>query len=223
MKRKNQDRRIAGTIIAVWVIALLFGVLIYKGKGLGLDYTILDLFKGWLTPARTSVMKAITFTGDAKFYIGLMLLLVFVLFPKKEIRSWILLAAALLIAFGLNEGLKAIFQRIRPEGIALIKQGGYSFPSGHSMVAASFYPVAAWLIERKHKSLGIVSTLLFIYAFIPGFSRLYLGVHYPSDVFFGHLLGLSIGYICIRVYLFFERKDPEKKRRKGIRKTTSKP
>ena len=92
----------------------------------------------------------------------------------------------------INYGVKQVFRRERPNILSLVDISGFSFPSGHSMVSSSFYGFLVYLIYKYCKSkwryFGI-AILTFLILFI-GISRIYLGVHYASDVIGGFALGL---------------------------------
>lgn len=94
--------------------------------------------------------------------------------------------------------LKHIVQRPRPTEFRIIDETGYSFPSGHSMVSAAFYGFLIYLIyknvKNKYLKWGII-ILLSIIVITIGISRIYLGVHYTSDVLAGYLI--SISYLII--------------------------
>jgi len=89
--------------------------------------------------------------------------------------------------------LKTAFQRARPDIQHLIAVGGYSFPSGHAMVATVFYGMLGYLIwlnlRERSKTAWIVPVLTALLIFSIGVSRIYLGVHFPSDVLAGFAAG----------------------------------
>jgi len=152
-------------------------------------YNFLSLYiiRDWLTP----FVKLITTFGSAWFLIILACILFFVI---KNRRIALSIPLNLGLAAGLNFILKNIIQRDRPIGYRLIEQKGYSFPSGHSMVGAAMYGYLIYLIHKKvkdktNRQLGIVYLLLLIV--LIGISRIYLGVHYASDVYAGLLLGFA--------------------------------
>lgn len=114
-----------------------------------------------------------------------------------------ILGTTILITLLTNQGLKYSIKRLRPEHLRLIKQGGYSFPSGHAMVSIAIYGFLIYLVNQKikKKSLKILLTILLVIGILSiGISRIYVGVHYPSDVVAGYLLALSILLLVIDGY-----------------------
>jgi len=207
MHRKETDRKIFGAIGLIWLLALLFGLYIRGDGGLAIDYLLLGRLHEMDLPLLNRLMHWITITGDPLFYVVVNAVLIVILARQKKYPELICLLAAVLVGWGLNEALKAAFVRTRPVGFALIEQGGFSYPSGHAMVALSWYPVAGYLLQYRRPYLAIAWQALFIYGFLPGLSRLFLGVHYPTDVLFGHLLGLTLSYLCMRGYATYKRKQ----------------
>ena len=102
----------------------------------------------------------------------------------------------------INQILKFIFRRERPTGYRLIEMSGYSFPSGHAMASLAFYGLLIYITKRliKNKYLKILLIILNIAIIILiGVSRIYLGVHYLSDVLTGY--SISIIYLLITTKL----------------------
>lgn len=155
------------------------------------DRIVIAAVQGAETPGLTSVMKLFSLTGE-KVPVALItaaagLFLFTVLGHRKEL---LLLAISVGGSGALNVWLKLLFQRARPTIYRLADAPGYSFPSGHSMAAFCLYATIAYLLWRHipHKVgrvLLIALSTLFIAAI--GYSRIYLGVHYPSDVVGGYL------------------------------------
>ena len=139
----------------------------------------------------TPIAKVITEFGGAIFLITLSIILLIVIKNKKiGILIWINLAISTII----NQVLKNIIQRPRPTEFRIINQNGYSFPSGHSMASMTFYGFLIYLIYKKVKNKYLKWTLislLSILIILIGASRVYLGVHYTSDVIAGILISTS--------------------------------
>jgi len=179
------------TIILVTITTLLFILLSYAVSSNKTNY-IDALIHSYLIDIRnnnlTSILLFITNLGGATFLIILSTIL-FIIIKKKKIPLYIFMN--LTCAFLTNEITKSIFTRSRPIGINLIDETGFSYPSGHSMVSLSFYGFITYLLLKNCKN-NLIKTIIIISSIIlislVGFSRIYLGVHYLSDVIGGFLL-----------------------------------
>ena len=141
----------------------------------------------------TPLVKVVTWFGSATCLILLTVILFIIIKNKK---AGLLIGTNLVIISILNQTLKSLLQRPRPTGFRIINETGYSFPSGHSMISMAFYGFLIYLIFKNVKNKCLKFTLiisLFILIISIGLSRIYLGVHYTSDVFAGFLL--SIAYL----------------------------
>ena len=145
----------------------------------------------------TPIAKFVTNFGGAIFLVVLTITL-FVLIKNKKIGISIL--SNLVIITILNQLLKKILQRSRPTEFRIVEETGYSFPSGHSMVSMAFYGYLIYLIYKYVKNEYVKwcsIVLLSILICSIGISRIYLGVHYTSDVLGGFLV--SISYLIIYI------------------------
>lgn len=181
----------------------VFNKEIMQGDIIGYKLISTFLISDFATP----IAKFITNFGGAIFIITLMITL-FILIKDKKIGLSIFLN--LVIATTLNQLLKRILQRPRPTEFRIIEETGYSFPSGHSMVSMAFYGYLIYLIYKYVKNKYIKWTLIVLLSILIcsiGISRIYLGVHYTSDVLGGFLA--SISYLVIYIsavnkFLFVE-------------------
>lgn len=146
----------------------------------------------WLTPYMESISEL------AQPVVLLVMLLAVEAFAPGR-RPGTCAAVNLVCAVALNVLLKQFVQRPRPDGFRLIAETGYSFPSGHSMVAMAFYGLLAWMVwhyerDRLVRWLCVIGFGLVIV--LIGISRIYLGVHYASDV----LAGFCVSLIWLALY-----------------------
>ena len=171
----------------------VFNKEIMKGDIIGYKMVSTFLISDFVTP----IAKFITNFGGAIFLIVLTITL-FILIKNKKIGLSIF--SNLVIITILNQLLKRILQRPRPTEYRIIEETGYSFPSGHSMVSMAFYGYLIYLIYKyvKNKYIKWISiVLLSILICSIGVSRIYLGVHYTSDVLGGFFI--SISYLIIYI------------------------
>ena len=171
-----------------------------------IGYKIISTFL--ISDFATPIAKFITNFGGAIFLITLTVIL-FILIKNKKIGLSIF--SNLVVITVLNQLLKRILQRPRPTEFRIIEETGYSFPSGHSMVSMAFYGYLIYLIYKyvKNKYVKwILIVLLSILICSIGVSRIYLGVHYTSDVLGGFLVSISYLVLFIStVNKFFIEKN----------------
>ena len=161
---------------------------IIKGDTIGYNI-VSNLISDKLTP----LVKMVTWFGSATCLI-LLTVILFIFIKNK--KAGLLIGTNLVIITILNQILKSLLQRPRPTGFRIINETGYSFPSGHSMISMAFYGFLIYLIYKNVKNKYLKFTLIIILIILIisiGLSRIYLGVHYTSDVLAGFLL--SIAYL----------------------------
>ena len=151
-------------------------------------------------PYLDAFMKIITFFGSSIFMIFLVILLMLIFIKNKRIKGFDI-AGVMIISTLLNNAIKLIIKRPRPEYITVVEKT-FSYPSGHTMASASLYLLLSYFIyksnlDKKYKILLI--SFLMILTLLIIISRIYLGAHYFSDVFGGLLLSLII-LICYVIY-----------------------
>jgi undecaprenyl-diphosphatase len=150
----------------------------------------------------TSVMKVISYIGSKSIVILIVSVNIICFIIFKHYWEIGVLIVAVLGSAALNHVLKQLFTRTRPDIHPIITETGYSFPSGHSMNAFTLYGIVAVLLwtyipSRIGRSWLIGFSLLMIV--VIGLSRIYLGVHYPSDVIAAYLA--SCTWICLVIFV----------------------
>ncbi len=213
---------IIGIIVIVLTLAAfirLSQIIDYKSLT-SFDQGITQMFYNIRTPELTLFMRIFTFLGGQIFLEITIITTIFFLLISRHIKDGLVFAFILLSGIFLNLYLKNFFQRERPDLSPLVLENSYSFPSGHAMNAFIFYTCVSYFIFRRLRNtkLGIVLILLSsVLIVLIGVSRIYLGVHYPSDVVAGYFAGLCWFVLIIifdkTVYFFklFRRYEMNKK------------
>ena len=199
MKTKKIIKWILCAIAAI--LAIIIAINIKNGKILELDLKIYDfLSKNIINDKLTPIVKIITNIGGAKIVIVLTILAIILI---KGLKNKLFLLTGVAGTAGLNVVLKHIIQRERPNINRLIPETGYSFPSGHSMMSMAFYGMLIFLIYKYVKNIALKWTLIIILTILLatiGITRIYLGVHYPSDIIGGFLVSLTYLFILTEIY-----------------------
>mgnify|MGYP001202529281 CR=1 FL=1 len=200
MKKNNKIMILS--IIAI-IIFIAIGINIKdSNKGILFDEKVMEYIHSRVTPLGIAIMKKITYFGSVYFFLPIGILILFIMIKKKNINGIILLLLSTLGSYGLNFLLKNMFIRTRPLKYFLIEQSGYSFPSGHAMVSMTFYTTMFYLLvknQKRNKIKGILWTINFIIVVLIGVSRMYLGVHWPTDILSGYLIGLIFACASIKL------------------------
>ncbi|MFX3673092.1 MAG: phosphatase PAP2 family protein [Paenisporosarcina sp.] len=190
-----------------------FGILAFLVTGnqiIQFDKALLSFIQNLETPLLTTIMKFFSEIGAGSSIKILALISIIVLFFFFKHRSELILFTMVLIgSHYLFRVLKQLFQRARPDLHRLIEIGGYSFPSGHATNAITVYGILSFLLWRHiptrwGRALLICFSTIIIFSI--GFSRIYLGVHYPSDVIAGYFVGGFWLAITILTYQFVMEK-----------------
>lgn len=190
--------------IPLLLVILLITSKVIVGKELYIDKLAYHLFIEKLRNDKlTTFMKLATKLSNPEvmIVIAIISIIICIKFIKnKKLSLGIILNLAGITL--INQILKFIFRRERPTGYRLIEMSGYSFPSGHAMASLAFYGLLIYITKRlvKNKYLKILLiTLNIAIIILIGVSRIYLGVHYLSDVLTGY--SISIIYLLITTKL----------------------
>lgn len=185
------------TVFLISFVSLLcfitIALLVSKHTIINFDRIIIDYVQGLESPWLTNIMKAFTFIGGTIPVAVISLLAIIILFKVfKHPSELVLFITVILGANVLFSVLKQLFHRERPDLHRLTEAGNYSFPSGHATMALALYGVLTFLLWR-HTSTLFGRTVLIIFSIfmigLIGISRIYLGVHYPSDIIAGYFIG----------------------------------
>ncbi|MEP6595411.1 MAG: phosphatase PAP2 family protein [Ginsengibacter sp.] len=162
-----------------------------------------------ISPHLTSFMKGVTYFASANFLqVAYVVLILFHLFIKKY-KTAIEVAVLGLSGFLVNYFMKLSFHRLRPPHPLIAPLDNFSFPSGHATSGFIFYGLLTYLVWKTNISRllkYITGTIFILFSLLIGFSRIYLRVHYPSDVAAGFCVGFA--WLILTIWLFerFERK-----------------
>lgn len=188
---------ISGIVLAVLVL-IFFSWLaeeVFEGDTQHFDEQLRSIINQHSSPLLTSVMRVATYLGSTIFLLAILACATLALYFWMKWRdAALILVITMAGALLLNTVLKLAFHRSRPDPFfGIVAPSSYSFPSGHALFSVCFYSTLAALINRRIKNRSIrvviwsVAALLIV---LIGFSRIYLGVHYPSDVVAGYLAAI---------------------------------
>lgn len=186
----KENKKITILFVMSFILFLVLSILVLTDALNYIDALVHSYVLVMRNDVLTSSLTFITNFGGPYLLLAISVILIIVV-KKKKIPIYILVN--LVSAFIINEIMKSIFTRSRPIGINLINETGFSFPSGHSMVSLSFYGFIVYILLKRTKNKftkGILIASLLIFVLLIGFSRIYLGVHYLSDVIAGFLLSI---------------------------------
>ncbi len=164
---------------------------------------VIRFLQSFHTPLLDSFAQTITMIGEDSFFIILALVVIWCINKKEGWR----LGLIALSSGALNAGLKQIFKIQRPiggEGVRSLRletAGGYSFPSGHTQFTASVWTKLALMVKKRWFS--IMASILIV---LVGLSRIYLGVHFPSDVIAGLIIGILWVLLFDKILTWMEDK-----------------
>ncbi|HKY29098.1 MAG TPA: phosphatase PAP2 family protein [Pyrinomonadaceae bacterium] len=169
------------------------------------DESALALLNQFASPRLTFFMRIMTYLGSNGFliFLGTYVVIAFALVRWK--RAMVTFLVTMAGAAVLNSTLKMIFGRARPEPFfGILPPASYSFPSGHALFSFCFYGVVAAVITARIRGTGKRIAIwigAFVLVILIGLSRVYLGVHYPSDV----VAGYAVGFVWVMVVASADR------------------
>ena len=190
-------------IIALTILLIIEIILVKTNSFPQIDSFVYTLISNFITPVNTAIFKFFSFFGSEIFIIILCLLVLF-LFKKKS--RGIGFTFILLLSTLFNQGLKLIVGRERPDINQLVTESSYSFPSGHTMIITTIVGLFIFYLWNNKKGSrtkkNVITIILTIIAFLVMISRIYLGVHYFSDIIGGITASLLLLAIVYYYYSF---------------------
>ena len=204
-----------GLVAAACTLLLFYGLAeeVYEGDTRQFDEAALEFINGFASPRLTSFMRAVTYLGSVSFLTGTGVCAVLAFVLGRWRRAIIILFVTMAGAALLNVVLKLSFRRERPEPFFDTPlPESYSFPSGHALLSLCFYGALAVAIAprlRRKSARAAAWTSAGLLAVLIGFSRIYLSVHYPSDV--------VAGYAAALVWVVFVTLVDDTYRRRALR------
>lgn len=204
-------------LLSAGVAALaVFGILAHEVVGEnenGFDNVVFNYLREHVvTPWLTPLMKGVTFLGSSTFLLPAYVVLIALYLYKKQARRALDISLIGALGILLNYLMKLFYHRARPADPLVAALKSFSFPSGHAMSAFILYGLLTYLVwksQLNQASKTVATVLLVMLAVAVGFSRMYLRVHYPSDVVAGFCLGLA--WICFAIWVLEKTKEKAKK------------
>jgi undecaprenyl-diphosphatase len=189
------DLWIAAITLALSTFVAVTRETVVGGGTAAADRAILLWMAARRTPALTGFMVGVTTLGSKIFLAALILVALTILIVRRDRRAAVHLIVASLGMGALEWVTKGVLERARPTEVAhLVKASGFSYPSGHSLATAALYLTMALIVSSHLRARAARAALVAgvaLLVVLVGLSRVYLGVHYPSDVLGGISLGAS--------------------------------
>ena len=198
--------RRAAAIAALVAFAVLL-LCVVKECTAAFDDPVREWFYSLRRPAITGTAIAVTTLANKYVIIGLCLLLLII--PRTRMTFGIPLSVGALVTMLVNSLVKHLVQRPRPDVMHLVTEHGFSFPSGHSITSMFFYGFAIWLVWRyvnNQTARRVLTILLAIPMLLVGPTRIYLGVHYPTDVLGAWCLGFAAIILFVELVCVYDKK-----------------
>ena len=205
-------------VLVLFVIALTAFVYITRRifvlNKTKLDTNVFNYLQSHVSERNNDIMEVFTFLGTHQFLIPANLsMIAYFLFIKKHKWYSIKIPAIALSSLGLMFLLKGLFDRERPSVPLLFHAKGLSFPSGHALMSVTFYGLLIYMIYKTVKNPTVkwsLISLLIILIMIIGMSRVYLRVHYATDVIAGYCIGFL--WLVFTVWMLNKIEQQSKKR-----------
>jgi membrane-associated phospholipid phosphatase len=197
----NYFRIISAGIIS-FLLFITLAIIVFT-NGIALDKAIISRTHFWQSDWLTTCIRVITFMGNYQFLVPANLLLITYLILKKQKPLAIFVLFVAFSSLGWKFLLKELFHRPRPVDAMVTGIKNFSFPSGHALMGLAFYGLLIlgmkyWVANKKLQN--TINLFLLLLILLIGFSRIYLRVHYPSDVVAGYCWGIAWMVLCFYIF-----------------------
>ena len=201
--KDKQTYLMKGSFALLLFVILGYIVKFYPNMLIGFDQPIQTAIRGDLPSSLTFLFRTITHLIDIPVIITWVLIVAFIFYRKRWKMETYLMLGNLTLAGILIVTFKNIYQRPRPEIVHLVEEKGFSFPSGHSLAVTLMVGSLIVILSQRIKNTTwrkVVQIGLGIYLVSVLASRIYLGVHYPSDVIASLCVGLGVLFMEFPFY-----------------------
>lgn len=196
------EKRKVFLVSGLLIFFVVLTILVVLGVTKGFDDSVYSLVRSLESGFFDKYFLTVTKLGNE----SVVIILAFIIFLLVKRNDKLLVLLTCLFSVISNQLIKHIIMRDRPSVYRMIKQGGFSYPSGHSMIAVALYGVLIYLvfkyIKNKYLKYGL-SALLVLLILSIGISRIYVGVHFASDVVGGFSLAIAE---MVLIVSFLEKK-----------------
>lgn len=204
---------LAAAVLALFVFGCL-GTEVLRGDTQHFDQAVRNWVHQFASPGMTRAMTFLSLLGYNILIVEMLIAFgVFAWLRWRRAAVW--LAVAVAGSLALDTALKYAYHRVRPIAFFGVAPHSYSFPSGHALCSFCFYGVLAGLLSARTKALSwriVIWTLAALLVAAIGLSRIYLGVHYPSDVLGGYLAAaVWVGTVIVLDHVMKRRRRQRKR------------
>lgn len=221
MTDRTRHRTFAAIALAAAILLsfLWFAAEVREGETLTFDLSVRAWVHAFASDGLTAFFLAITYLGSTLVVLGIASIAVIGFLWKKDRRSAVALGTVVIGELFWNNVIKFSYERPRPEAyFGYQLPSSYSFPSGHSFASFCLYISLAYLLTRQMKDttgVAIVWASAVLVTLLIGISRVYLGVHYPTDVLAGYVAAAMWSSIVLSGYHYLNAKRPHPKDEAG--------
>jgi len=194
-------------ILGLTILFVILTILVKTNLIEAFDNYFYSLITFKINDSFTNIYKVITFLGSTEFIVFLFLFFLILFIILKRKNTGLIISGVLIISTIINNLIKIIIMRARPEVLTFVEEHSYSFPSGHTMASVSMYGILLYLVLKSKMNSKLKILLSSILSMLPIFvalSRVYLGAHFMSDVIGAFIVSITL--LLIETYYIDKKK-----------------